>query len=457
MDLSIAALLAQDGITNGAIYALLALALVLVFAVTRVIFIPPGEFVAYGTLTLAGAAARQAAGHRRAAGRPGGRRRRDGALRGGARREPGADCRAGWRLWTGRAAGDRRARVVGWRRWRLPFRVQILLTLALVTALGPLLYRIAYQPLAEASVLVLLIVSVAVHFALTRPRPVVLRRRGLAHAGVHRPRRSASAPSTISGQSLLVVLHSALVADRRALRCSSTARCTARRCARPRSIASARAWSASRPNLAGALTFTLAALLCAFSGVLIGPITTIYYDSGFLISLKGFVGAIIGGLVELSARGGRRAAGRAARVVLVVLGERVQGSDRLHADHSGAAVAQPRPRIITRKRSDAMRRARRSCVFVAALLAAPLAAPPFWVTLLNYIGLYSIVALGLVLLTGVAGQTSFGQAAFVGLGAYTTAYPDDALRRCRRGSTLVVGLALTLRRRAVRSASSRCA
>ena len=46
----------------------------------------------------------------------------------------------------------------------------------------------------------------------------------------------------------------------------------------------------------------------------------------------------------------------------------------------------------------------------------------FWITLLNYIGLYSIVALGLVLLTGVAGQTSFGQAAFVGLGAYTTAY-----------------------------------
>src|SRR6516162_5862913 len=53
MNLTIAALLAQDGITNGAIYALLALALVLVFAVTRVIFVPSGEFVAYGTLTLA--------------------------------------------------------------------------------------------------------------------------------------------------------------------------------------------------------------------------------------------------------------------------------------------------------------------------------------------------------------------------------------------------------------------
>ena len=53
MDLQIALLLSQDGIVNGAIYALLALALVLVFAVTRVIFIPQGEFVAYGALTLA--------------------------------------------------------------------------------------------------------------------------------------------------------------------------------------------------------------------------------------------------------------------------------------------------------------------------------------------------------------------------------------------------------------------
>ncbi|AKU10251.1 putative branched-chain amino acid transport system protein [Azoarcus sp. CIB] len=59
--------------------------------------------------------------------------------------------------------------------------------------------------------------------------------------------------------------------------------------------------------------------------------------------------------------------------------------------------------------------------FLALLLVAPLVMPPFYVTLLNYIGLYALVALGLVLLTGVGGLTSFGQAAFVGLGAYTTA------------------------------------
>ena len=61
-------------------------------------------------------------------------------------------------------------------------------------------------------------------------------------------------------------------------------------------------------------------------------------------------------------------------------------------------------------------------IFIAVLVGLPLFAPPFWVTLGNYIGLYSIVALGLVLLTGVAGQTSFGQAAFVGIGAYATGY-----------------------------------
>ena len=53
MDADILLILMQDGVVNGAIYALLALSLVLVFAVTRVILIPQGEFVAYGALTYA--------------------------------------------------------------------------------------------------------------------------------------------------------------------------------------------------------------------------------------------------------------------------------------------------------------------------------------------------------------------------------------------------------------------
>src|SRR5512144_2489065 len=53
MDLSIAAILGLDGITSGAIYALVAIALVLVFAVTRIVYIPQGEYVAFGALTMA--------------------------------------------------------------------------------------------------------------------------------------------------------------------------------------------------------------------------------------------------------------------------------------------------------------------------------------------------------------------------------------------------------------------
>jgi len=65
-------------------------------------------------------------------------------------------------------------------------------------------------------------------------------------------------------------------------------------------------------------------------------------------------------------------------------------------------------------------------VFIALLAVGPMVLPEFHVTLLNYIGLYALVALGLVLLTGVGGLTSFGQAAFVGVGAYTTAYLTTA-------------------------------
>jgi len=79
-----------------------------------------------------------------------------------------------------------------------------------------------------------------------------------------------------------------------------------------------------------------------------------------------------------------------------------------------------------------------------ALLAAPALAPPFWITLLNYIGLYSIVALGLVLLTGVAGQTSFGQAAFVGIGAYATAYLSINYPAISPWINLLVGVAMTV-------------
>ncbi|MFJ3057226.1 ATP-binding cassette domain-containing protein [Herbaspirillum sp. NPDC087042] len=71
-----------------------------------------------------------------------------------------------------------------------------------------------------------------------------------------------------------------------------------------------------------------------------------------------------------------------------------------------------------------MMRAHRGYLLLALAVALLplLPVPDFWITQANYVGLYGIVCVGLVLLTGVGGLTSFGQAAFVGLGAYTTAY-----------------------------------
>src|SRR3546814_19728181 len=83
-------------------------------------------------------------------------------------------------------------------------------------------------------------------------------------------------------------------------------------------------------------------------------------------------------------------------------------------------------------------------VVVLALAALPLipGTPEFWITHLNYIGLASLVVLGLVLLTGLGGLTSFGQAAFVGIGAYTTAWLTTSLGWPPWGAVLL-GLFLT--------------
>lgn len=293
MDLQIIALLVQDGITNGAVYALLSLALVLVYAVTRVIFIPSGELVTYGTLTLAALQMGKVPG---TIGLLVGMAVVAGLVevfscvtRGEARRLPRRLA-----LWTGLplviAAAAAALATAG-----MPFWAQIALTLALVTPLGPLLYRIAYQPVAEASVLVLLIVSVAVHLALTGL--------GLWFFGAEGSRTPPFSDGsfeiggiTASMQSVLVVVASIALIAAFALFFGRTLTGKALRATAMNRVG-ARLVGIS-PNLAGSMTFTLATLLCAFSGVLIGPITTIYYDSGFLISLKGFVGAIIGGLVS---------------------------------------------------------------------------------------------------------------------------------------------------------------
>jgi ABC-type branched-subunit amino acid transport system ATPase component/branched-subunit amino acid ABC-type transport system permease component len=455
MDLQIFLLLGQDGVTNGAIYALLALALVLVFAVTRVIFIPQGEFVAYGALTLA-------------------------ALQAG--KVPGT-------LWLLLAMGVAVAAVDGWQllrdgRYRrlptllilnigiplslagllavvpptqLPLWAQVVLSMMVVVPMGPMIYRLAYQPLASASVLVLLIVSVAVHLALIGL--------GLLFFGAEGSRTPSFtdmsfelAGAPLQGQTILVVVASALLIialyfffERtiygKALRATAMNRTGARLMGIP-------------PVLAGKLCFTLAAAIGVFSGILIAPITTLYYDSGFLIGLKGFVGAIIGGLASypLAALGAILVGllesyssfyASAFKEVIVftliipVLLWRSLTSHHIEEEEEKADELSGGRRTVAGKARGAARLRHLPLAAGVGLLAlGPLVLPEFTVTLLNYIGLYAIVAVGLVLLTGVGGLTSFGQAAFVGLGAYTTAWLTTTYG-VSPWVTLFAGLALT--------------
>jgi branched-chain amino acid transport system permease protein len=294
MDLTIAAILGLDGLTNGAIYALVALALVLVFSVTRVIFIPQGEFVAFGALTLA-------------------------ALQLG--RVPGTvwllllmagvatlldlvqGLREGW------PAGGLARKLLttlgfplaasgityGLAPQQPPLLVQVALTLVVVTAMGPLLYRLAYRALSAASVLTLLIVSVGVHFALTGIGLVFFGAEGYRTPAFWEARFDAG-PLSFTGQTLIIfgasialLIGMWLFFERtltgKALRATSVNRTGAR-------------LMGISGDAAGSLSFTLAAFIGALSGLLISPSTTIYYDTGFLIGLKGFVAAVFGGLAS---------------------------------------------------------------------------------------------------------------------------------------------------------------
>lgn len=294
MDLTIASILALDGLTNGAVYALLALATVLLFAVTRVIFIPQGEFVAFAALTvamfqlgrvpgtvwllllLAGAAALLDAveGWRR------GRGARALALKALRTLTPPLVA-AGLAIWLGPR--------------QPPLAVQALLTLALITPMGPLIYRLAYRSLADASVLVLLIVSVGVHFALTGSGLLMFGAEGFRNPSFLEL-RLALGPLTLSGQALIIFAASGalivllwLFFERtlagKALRATAVNRLGAR-------------LMGISSDTAGALSFAMAAFIGALSGLLIGPTLTVVYDSGFLIGLKGFVAAVFGGLAS---------------------------------------------------------------------------------------------------------------------------------------------------------------
>jgi len=292
----IALLLAQDGITTGAIYVLVALGLVLIFLSTRVIFIPFGDVVGYAALTLA-------------------------ALQ--LKRTPGTV----WLVLTlaaiatvmeayGLLRAGRIARLpqallyyaalpvapaaITWLAvgHDLPMWAEIAITIAVVLPVSPLLYRIAFRPIADASVLLLLIVAVAVHFALSGLALVFFGPEGFRTQPLTRAVFNVG-PMLVSGQSVLVVGSAAVFSlllflffertlSGKALRATAVNRVGAR-------------LVGIRLSSSAATAFLLASALAGISGVLIGPIATLYYDSGFLIGLKAFVGAIIGGLVSYPA------------------------------------------------------------------------------------------------------------------------------------------------------------
>ncbi|VTU24441.1 LIV-I protein H [Variovorax sp. SRS16] len=294
MDLSIAGILLLDGSSNGAIYALLALAIVLVFAVTRVILVPQGEFATYGALTLAMLQLGRvpgtvwlllalALGVSMLDGIDALRHRRSAARIASAFLQPLAVPLPVVLISLWAAAQQ------------MPLMLQSLLTLAIVTPLGPLLYRVAYEKVADASVLVLLIVSVGVHFAMTGL--------GLGFFGAEGFR----APSfwdtdfrfgavLLSGQAVIIFMVSIALMVGLWLFFERTLRGKALRATAVNRLG-ARLMGISTVG-AGRLSFTLAAFIGALAGLLIAPTTTMAYDTGFLIGLKGFVAAIFGGLAS---------------------------------------------------------------------------------------------------------------------------------------------------------------
>jgi branched-chain amino acid transport system permease protein len=293
MTFDIFVLLVQDALGTGAIYVLMALGIVLIFNVTRVIFVSYGDLVAYSALTL-------------------------GSFQ--LQRIPGTV----WLVLTLAAmafvveaaslirrgkAGELPKAFLYWAvlpalpvaatfligAQDLSLITQMALTIALVLPLGPLLYRIVFQPIATAPVLVLLMVAVALHFAVT----------GLAllYFGPEGFRTQAFVSGDISigdfaiPLQLLTIIGAAgvfsaiLFAFFRFTVAGKALRAVAinREGARLVGI-----WT----TRAGAWAFILASGIAAVAGILISPTTTIYYDTGLIVGLKGFIGSVVGGFVS---------------------------------------------------------------------------------------------------------------------------------------------------------------
>jgi branched-subunit amino acid ABC-type transport system permease component len=293
MTSDIALILAMDGLATGAIYVLVGLGLVLIFSTTRVIFVPFGDIVAFSGLTLASLQLGRV----------------PGTLKLVVVLAIAASAVEAWHHWR-QNRPQKIARgifaygvlplipvAIAWliTGIQLPAWAQILLTLALVTPIGPLINRIVLQPIADASVLLLLIVSVALHYGLAGLGLIFFGAEGFRTS----PLTNAAftiGNMTVTAQTVLMIAAALIFSLMLFLFFESTVpgktlRATAVNRLGARIVG-------IRPSTTGALAFLLASLLGAISGILIGPVTTLYYDSGFLIGLKAFVGAIFGAMVS---------------------------------------------------------------------------------------------------------------------------------------------------------------
>jgi branched-chain amino acid transport system permease protein len=290
MNFDIALFLGQDGLVNGAIYGLLAIGLVLVFTVTRVIFISQGDLVAYSALSMASLEASKTPmtfwllislsfialclemlRWRRGE-------------------------QSDWRLtlvWTIVCPLIASLLLFAFNSTHLIYR--IIVTLVIVIPLGPLLYRMVFRPIQNASVLFLLITAVTLHGVMVGL--------GLIFFGAEGWRITAFTEMNfvfsnvnIKGQSIIIILVtisfvSLLFLFFEKLYLGKVLRATA--------VNRIGAQLVGIPiEFCGDLSFAMAALIACVSGILIAPVQTIYYDTGFLIGLKGFVAAIIGGLAN---------------------------------------------------------------------------------------------------------------------------------------------------------------
>jgi len=281
--------LAVDGLINGAVYAQVALSLVLIYTVTRVVNIAQGEYAMFGALTLASFLEHRipstlfiAVLGLAASGLINAWRKRH---------QPSRALLA--LVWPLGAAALLVAMTVGVVASQAGILVMMLASLLLVAALGPIVYHLTVSPIPNAGTIVLVIVSVGVQMVMqglgllfwgAKPYPVPPLATGEIVVG----------PAFVSYQSLWICaislsmmaglyLFFELTILGKALRATAVNRRGAQICGIP-------------VALAGMISFFLAAAFSATSGMLVAPIITANYEMGFPLGLRGFVGSTMGGL-----------------------------------------------------------------------------------------------------------------------------------------------------------------